>query len=84
MSRFPNEPVLAGRTLHWDILRLYGSVVAGLRTAAEKFPLASAGLSDLGCDYGLLDTDGALVGNPVHYRDARTDGVTLPVSAAEV
>ena len=59
-------------------------MVAGLRTAAEKFPLASAGIDSWGCDYGLLDTDGALVGNPVHYRDARTDGVTLPVSAAEL
>lgn len=26
-------------------------------------------------DYGLLDADGVLLGNPVHYRDARTDGV---------
>ena len=27
VSRFPNEPVLAGGTLHWDILRLYANVV---------------------------------------------------------
>lgn len=26
-------------------------------------------------DYGLLDKDGNLIGNPVNYRDARTDGV---------
>ena len=36
------------------------------------------------CDYGLLDATGALIGNPVHYRDARTDGVTIPVPAAEL
>ena len=37
VSRFPNEPVLAGGTLHWDILRLYSSVVSGLRSAAASF-----------------------------------------------
>jgi rhamnulokinase len=84
VSRFPNEPVPVGGTLHWDILRLYASVVAGLRAAAETFPLASAGIDSWGCDYGLLDASGALVGNPVHYRDDRTAGVTVPVSAAEL
>jgi sugar (pentulose or hexulose) kinase len=84
VSRFPNEPVPAGGTLHWDILRLYASVVAGLGTAAEEFPLASAGIDSWGCDYGLLDASGALIGNPVHYRDTRTDGVTVPVPAADL
>ena len=32
-------------------------------------------------DYGLLDADGALLGNPVHYRDTRTDGVVDDVLA---
>ena len=30
-------------------------------------------------DYGLLDADGALLGNPVHYRDSRTNGVAEQV-----
>jgi len=79
VCRFPNEPVLAGGTLHWDILRLHASVVAGLAAAAASFPLASAGIDAWGCDYGLLDADGTLLGNPVHYRDARTDAVAAPV-----
>jgi sugar (pentulose or hexulose) kinase len=84
VCRFPNEPVLAGGTLHWDILRLHGAVVAGLSVAAASFPLASAGIDAWGCDYGLLDATGALLGNPVHYRDARTDGLAAPVPFAEL
>jgi rhamnulokinase len=81
VSRFANEPVRAGGTLHWDILGLYRSVCSGLSAAASSFTLASAGIDTWGVDYGLLDAAGALIGNPVHYRDARTDGVTVPVPA---
>jgi rhamnulokinase len=84
VSRFPNEPVLAGGTLHWDILRLYADVLNGLRKASAAFPLASAGIDSWGCDYGLLDESGALIGNPVHYRDRRTEGITIPVDASEL
>ena len=84
VSRFPNEPVLAGGTLHWDILRLYANVVAGLTAASQAFPLASAGIDSWGCDFGLLDASGALVGNPVHYRDRRTDGIAIPVAASDL
>ena len=82
VSRFPNEPVRAGGTLYWDILRLHGAVLAGLSAAASAFDLASAGIDAWGCDYGLVDSAGELIGNPVHYRDARTQGITLPVDAA--
>jgi rhamnulokinase len=84
VSRFANAPVLAGGTLHWDILRLYADVRNGLMATAAAFPLSSAGIDSWGCDYGLLDSDGALIGNPVHYRDARTDGVSIGVDAAEL
>ena len=84
VHRFPNEPVTAGGTLYWDILRLYADVRRGLELAARQFPLASAGIDGWGVDYGLLDEAGALLGNPVHYRDARTEGVRVPVPAAEL
>ncbi len=79
--RFPNVPVCVLGTLHWDILRLHAGVLAGLRAAAQGFPLASVGVDSWGVDYGLLDDDGALLGNPVHYRDARTDGISGQVLA---
>ena len=82
VSRFPNEPVRAGGTLYWDILRLHGAVLAGLSAAASAFDLASAGIDAWGCDYGLIDAAGELIGNPVHYRDARTQGITVPLDAA--
>ena len=84
VSRFPNDPVRTAGTLHWDILRLYADVVAGLRQAAASYPLASAGIDSWAIDYGLLDATGALIGNPVHYRDARTEGVSLPLSPSEL
>ncbi|MDI6097116.1 rhamnulokinase family protein [Actinoplanes sp. NEAU-A12] len=78
VHRFPNEPVRVGvtrnseGTLHWDILSLYRGVVEGLRKAG---PVRSIGIDSWAVDYGLIDSSGALLGNPVHYRDARTDGI---------
>lgn len=78
--RFPNDPVEVGGTLHWDILALYRGVVDGLRAAGRRSPdLASVGIDSWAVDYGLLDADGALLGNPVHHRDRRTEGVMAKV-----
>jgi len=84
VHRFGNEPVTAGGTLYWDILRLLADVRHGLRLAARQYPLAGAGIDSWGVDYGLLDATGALLGNPVHYRDGRTDGIQLGVPAEEL
>ena len=75
VHRFANVPVTVGGTLHWDILGLFRETLAGLHAAAARADLASIGIDSWAVDYGLLDAAGALVGNPVHYRDARTDGV---------
>ncbi|MFD0854030.1 FGGY family carbohydrate kinase, partial [Actinomadura adrarensis] len=73
--RFPNRPVRVNGTLHWDILDLYRNVLDGLRKASASEHLTSVGIDSWAVDYGLLDDKGALLGNPVHYRDARTNGV---------
>jgi rhamnulokinase len=73
VHRFPNEPVRLPDGLHWDILRLYAGVLAGLREAARAADdLVSIGIDTWGVDYGLLDRAGTLLGDPFHYRDERT------------
>ncbi|WP_406178268.1 rhamnulokinase family protein [Streptomyces sp. NBC_00996] len=76
--RFPNRPVRTPEGLRWDILSLYAGVLDGLRAAGQ---VDSAGIDSWAVDYGLLDADRALLGNPVHYRDARTEGVAEKVWA---
>ncbi|WP_030607475.1 rhamnulokinase [Streptomyces fulvoviolaceus] len=76
--RFPNRPVRVPEGLRWDVLSLYGGVLDGLRAASQ---VDSIGIDSWAVDYGLLDADGALLGNPVHYRDARTEGVAEKVWA---
>ncbi len=81
VHRFPNVPVRLGATLHWDALRLWGDVAAGLRRAGAEGDIASVAVDTWGVDFGLLDVRGRLVANPVHYRDSRTDGVPERVFA---
>ncbi|WP_093771123.1 rhamnulokinase family protein [Streptomyces sp. yr375] len=76
--RFPNRPVRVPEGLRWDVLSLYAGVLDGLRAAGR---VDSVGIDSWAVDYGLLDADGALLGNPVHYRDARTEGVAEQVWA---
>ncbi|MFD8420745.1 rhamnulokinase family protein [Streptomyces sp. NPDC059668] len=76
--RFPNRPVRVPEGLRWDILSLYAGVLDGLRAAGQ---VDSVGIDSWAVDYGLLDADGALLGNPVHYRDTRTEGVAEQVWA---
>ncbi len=74
--RFPNEPVQVTSGLHWDVLRLFGEIVHGLRAAArEHGGLDGIGVDTWGVDFALLDRTDALIGNPYHYRDRRTERV---------
>ncbi len=77
VHRFANTPVRVLRSLRWDILKLFGEVKLGLAAAARKYgpALTAMGVDTWGVDYGLVDEKGDLLGNPVHYRDSRTDGM---------
>jgi len=70
--RFPNRPVRLNDGLHWDMLRLWSDIKNGIR---KSKPFDSIGLDTWAVDFALLDKNGSLLGNPFHYRDARTDGM---------
>ncbi|MEK8146563.1 hypothetical protein NKH18_50785 [Streptomyces sp. M10(2022)] len=71
VHRFANVPVRLPDGLRWNVLALYQGILDGLRAAARSGPIASVGIDTWAVDYGLLDADGALLGLPFHYRDAR-------------
>jgi rhamnulokinase len=75
--RFANEPVRLPDGLHWDVLRLWFEIKTGIGLSSTKFKkkLDSMGLDTWGVDFALLDEQGALLSNPFHYRDERTDGM---------
>ena len=75
--RFANGPVQLSDGLHWDILRLWSDTKTGIGISSAKFNknIDSIGLDTWGVDFALLDREGALLSNPFHYRDARTDGM---------
>lgn len=77
LHRFENGPTQVLDRLYWDALALWREVNAGIAryAATHTEPLAGIGLDTWGVDYGLLDSAGRLLGNPVHYRDSRTAGV---------
>lgn len=75
VNRFANVAVMAHDRLYWDALRLYDGILEGLRLAsrADGETLASVAVDAWGVDFALLDKAGHLLGNPVHYRDRRTE-----------
>ncbi len=74
--RFENGPVDTLGTLHWDLLNQWTHVQNGiLAAAALETPIASVGVDTWGVDFGLLGRGDVLLGNPYHYRDARTNGI---------
>jgi rhamnulokinase/L-fuculokinase len=74
IRRWSNDPVTVNGTLYWDFLRLVYELKQSLLSMKDQ-PLQSLSVDTWGVDFGLLETDGSLSGNPVHYRDKRTAGM---------
>ncbi|MDQ1654562.1 MAG: rhamnulokinase, partial [Cryptosporangiaceae bacterium] len=82
VHRFRNGPVALTGGLYWDVLGLYQDTLTGLRRALREDPgLAGIAVDSWAVDYGLLAEDGALLGNPRHYRDPRTEAAIGTVHA---
>ncbi|HWJ81180.1 MAG TPA: rhamnulokinase family protein [Nocardioides sp.] len=81
LHRFPNGAVQLPGALQWDAAGIYREVLAGVRAVATTGPLHGIGIDSWAVDYGLLDRDGQLIGNPFSHRDRRTAGIAEKVVA---
>lgn len=72
---FFNDPVMVHGTFYWDILRLFHEIKQGIIKANAAGGFESIGIDTWGVDFGLIGRDGALLENPVNYRDRRTSGI---------
>lgn len=76
LHRFPNGAVNVAETMRWDVLSLWSEIQNGLERGAAVYgdAIASVGVDTWGVDYVLLSRSGEMLGQPWHYRDARTRG----------
>lgn len=75
VHRFSNDPVSVGGTVYWDVLRLFHEIKQGIIKARMAGGFDSIGIDTWGVDFGLIDSEGRLMENPIHYRDTRTAGL---------
>ena len=80
VHRFSNRQVKLGNHVYWDFPALFEDMKAGLKIAAQKgYNVKGIGIDTWGVEFGLIDKHGNLLGNPVCYRDARTEGMPAEV-----
>src|SRR5437867_526019 len=93
VHRFQYPPSRWNGHLCWDAAYIFSEIKAGLREASGRAqqigrPIHSIGVDSWGVDYGLVDSEGNLLGEPICYRDERTQGemerVFERVSAEEI
>jgi len=77
IHRFVNPQVQVLDHIYWDVLYLFQELKNALSRASKKGHrvLQGIGVDTWGVDFGIIGKDGALLGNPVAYRDKRTDGM---------
>ena len=76
LTRFNNILIETGGHVYWDIYALYSEIINGLKVAAKRGnEIASIGIDTWGCDFLCIAADGAVLRNPLAYRDPHTVGV---------
>ena len=76
LTRFDNPLIALGGHLYWDLYALYNEIIRGLQLTAQRgIDIQSIGIDTWGCDFAFFGDDGALLGNPIAYRDPHTNGM---------
>ena len=75
LTRFPNNLIETGGHFYWDIYALYNEMIRGLQIVGRRgISISSIGIDTWGVDFVFIAEDGALLRNPVAYRDPHTFG----------
>ena len=75
LTRFPNNLIETGGHFYWDIYALYFEMIRGLKEVARRqIQITSIGIDTWGVDFVFVAEDGALLRNPMAYRDPHTFG----------
>ena len=71
IHRFSNDPVKVNGVFYWDVLRLFFEIKQGIvKCIAEgNKDISSIGIDSWGVSFGLLDEQGDMISNPLHYRN---------------
>lgn len=83
IHRFDNPGTDLPGGSFWNIIGLYREILEGLRRAVELYgeDIVSIGIDTWGCDFGLIDVNGELLGMPHQYRDSRFEGMAEAMHA---
>jgi rhamnulokinase len=93
VRRFHYAPSQRAGHLRWNFSQIFEEIKTGAREAGERAralggTVKSIGIDSWGVDYGIIDTAGNLLEDPICYRDGRTQGifeqVFAEVSRAEI
>lgn len=76
IHRFSNEMINKNGQMYWDLDHLFYEILEGMKRckAKGKVPI-SMGIDTWGVDFVLLDKNEQIIGEPIAYRDNRTDGM---------
>ena len=73
LTRFPNNLIETGGHFYWDIYALYLEMIKGLQIVGKRgIDITSIGIDTWGVDFVFIGDDGALLRNPMAYRDPHT------------
>ncbi len=77
IHRFRTEGLIMLGRRQWDLARIYEEMITALSTCAREHTrdIDAIAIDTWGVDFGLLDSEGHVLANPVHYRDKRTEGM---------
>lgn len=70
IHRFPTPMIKTGKSMFWDLNKIYGNIIEGLKAVGKRgVKVESIGVDTWGVDFVGIDEAGEIIRNPHSYRD---------------